>query len=311
MNFIQQIQKNTFFQQSSIYPISQTLSAPLSLSYPASVNMLSDYYSDPNEGEDRYTFFFQNGEVGNRVIRFQKNLEAEEMVFVPNWRANIQQWTPFIETLSQNHSVEYFESREKAGTQYKTDDISFDIETLATDLVNYLNQKTEDYHLIGASLGATTIIKAWKKLRRKPKSLTLICPFLQLKLPTYLQLLPLLGPGIVSKTAPLAYRLLKNTNQLQSLSKVLRKDLENGSTQKLLRLKASVESLIDINLDINEIKEIDCPSFILYALNDKKHIAAEAEAIQQAIAGAQSLAFEDFNKVQEEEGALAIETWMN
>ena len=130
-------------------------------------------------------------------------------------------------------------------------------------------------------------------------------------MPTYLQLLPLLGSGIVSKAAPLAYRLLKHTNPLQSLSKVLRKDLENGSTQKLLRLKASVESLISINLDINEIKEIDCPSFILYALNDKKHMAAEAEAIQQAIAGAQSLAFEDFSKVQEQEGALAIEAWMN
>lgn len=311
MNFIQQIPENPFFQRNPIYPISQTLAAPLSLSYPVSVNMLNDYYSDPNEGEDQYTFFFQNGEVGNRIVRFQKNPEAEEMVFVPNWRAKIEQWKPFIETLSQNHSVEYFESREKCGTQYKADDISFDIETLATDLANYLNQKTEDYHLIGASLGATTIIKAWKNLRRKPKSLTLICPFLQLKMPTYLQLLPLLGSGIVSKAAPLAYRLLKNTNQLQSLSQVLRKDLENGSTQKLLRLKASVESLIDISLDINEIKEIDCPSFILYALNDKKHQAAEAEAIQRAITGAQALAFEDFNKVREQEGALAIEAWMN
>jgi|GEM_PF-2429057 len=311
MNFIQQIQENTFFQQSPIYPTAQALATPLSLSYPASLHMLSDYYSDPNEGEDQYTFFFQNGEVGNRVVRFQKNPEAEEMVFVPNWRAKIEQWTPFIETLSQNHSVEYFESREKSGTQYKADDIAFDIETLAADLANYLNKKTEEYHLIGASLGATTIIKAWKQLKRKPKSLTLICPFLQLKMPTYLQLLPLLGSGIVSKAAPLAYRLLKNTNQLQSLSKVLRKDLENGSTQKLLRLKASVESLIDISLDIKEIEEIRCPSFILYALNDKKHLAKEAEAIQSAISGAKSLAFEDFSQVQEQEGALAIEKWMN
>lgn len=311
MNLFQQIQENTFFQSSPIYPISQTLAVPLSHPYSASVNMLNDYYSDPNEGKDRYTFFFQNREVGNRVVRFQKSPEAEEMVFVSNWRANIQQWIPFIETLSQNHSVEYFESREKSGTQYKADDISFDIETLATDLANYLNQKTEDYHLIGASLGATTIIKAWKKLKRKPKSLTLICPFLQLKMPTYLQLLPLLGSGIVSKAAPLAYRLLKHTKQLQSLNKVLRKDLENGSTQKLLRLKASVEALMDINLNINEIKEIRCPSFILYTLNDKKHLAKEAEAIQSAISGAKALAFEDFSQVLEQEGALAIEKWMN
>ena len=98
---------------------------------------------------------------------------------------------------------------------------------------------------------------------------------------------------------------------MQSLSKVLRKDLENGRTEKLLRLKASVEALININLDISEIESIDCPSFILYALNDNKHLAEEAEAIQSAISGAKSLAFEDFNKVREQEGALAIEAWMN
>ena len=119
MNFIQQIQENSFFQRTQIYPIQQTLAAPLTLSYPSSVNMLNDYYSDPNEGKDRYTFFFQNGEVGNRVIRFQTRHEVEDLVFVPNWRAEIQQWTPFIEKLSENHSVEYFESREKSGTQYK------------------------------------------------------------------------------------------------------------------------------------------------------------------------------------------------
>lgn len=311
MNFIQQIQESSFFQRSQICPISSTLAAPLTLSYPASGNMLSHYYREPSEGVDRYTFFFQNGEVGNRVVRFQNKPGAEEVVFIPDWRAKIQEWTPFIEQLSKNQSVEYFESREKSGTQYKADEISFDIDTLANDLANYLNQKEEDYHLIGASLGATTIIKAWKKLTRKPKSLTLICPFLQLKMPTYLQLLPLFGSGIVSKAAPLAYRLLKNTAPLQSLSKVLRKDLENGSTQKLLRLKASVEALININLDISEIESINCPSFILYALNDHKHLAEEAEAIQSAISGAKSIAFEDFNKVREQEGALAIEAWMN
>lgn len=311
MNFIQQIQETSFFHRSQLCPISPVLAAPLSLSYPASGNTLSQYYREPSEGADRYTFFFQNGEVGNRVVRFQNRPGAEEFVFIPDWRAKIQQWAPFIDSLSENHTVEYFESREKSGTQYKADDISFDIETLADDLANYLNQKEEDYHLVGASLGATTIIKAWKKLQRKPKSLTLICPFLQLKLPSYLQLLPLLGSGIVSKAAPFAFRLLKNTAHFQSLSKLLREDLENGRTQKLLRLKASVEALMSINLDINEMNAIDCPSFILYVLNDNKHLAEEAEAIQGAISGAKSLAFEDFNKVREQEGALAIEAWLN
>ena len=311
MNFIQQIQETSIFQRGQIRPINATLSASLSLSYPASVNMLSHYYREPSKRADRYTFFFQNGEVGNRVVRFQNRPGAEEFVFIPDWRAEVQQWTPFIDQLSENHTVEYFESREKSGTQYKADDISFDIETLADDLANYLNQKDEDYHLVGASLGATTIIKAWKQLQRKPKTLTLICPFLQLKMPSYLQLLPLLGSRIVNKAAPFAYRLFKNTSHLQSLNKLLREDLENGSTQKLLRLKASVEALININLDISEIETIDCPSFILYALNDNKHLAEEAEAIQSAIAGAKSLAFEDFNKVREEAGALAIEAWMN
>ena len=256
-------------------------------------------------------FYFENGAVANKVTVFEHKDHGERIVFVPNWNAKQKHWIEFVLTLNKHYRVEYFESREKASTQFKDEQFDFSLNQMAQDVANYLNKHNQPYHLIGTSLGCTYILKAWEQIEQKPKSLTLICPVINLKLPLYFKLIPHIPEKMVKWVAPFAYYILKRTNQMKDVARVLNKTFKENDFSGLRLLQSSVKHLLKLKFDQTLLNNIKCPSLVFYAQSDKIHSKSDAEIVANALNTKQPVRFPDFRSVHKKTAANAILDWLN
>ena len=253
--------------------------------------------------------FFDNGSVENRILHFQKDPPKEKLVFVPNWRAEERHWLAFVETLTDHYDIVYFESREKDETKFKSETIDFSIEQMGRDLANYLNSLNEPYHLIAVSIGTCALIKSIDYLNIKPLSLTLICPVLNLNLPKYFHLFPFISEGMVKSVAPLIFRLLRHSKQMNRVAKMLQNFFENKDLKALKLLKASAQGLLMAQIELSEVQYIDCPCLVVFTENDLIHQKEQAKAIAQAIPKAALFSTLNFKATHQPGCAKVILKW--
>lgn len=260
---------------------------------------------------NREEVYFNNKCVENRIICFKRKGSGERLVFVPNWHAKEKHWTTFVETLTADYQVEYFESREKINTRIKKDQVGYTVPEMSQDLVRYLNQINGPYHLIGASIGACLIVKGWAAIRNKPKSLVLMCPILDLKMPRYFHLFKFIPERLLKAVRPVIFSFLSSSKQLRAVSKNLYRAFKSPDLTELLIIKASIQDLIKMRMDVAEVQRIKHPSFVVYTLDDGIHLQKDAQKVIRHIHGAKSTAFETFRAVHGKESAEAVLSWVN
>ena len=254
--------------------------------------------------------YFNNATVENRILSLKPKMGGERLVFVPNWRAKEKHWYNFIAQLAAHYKVDYFESREKVTTRFKEEKLEFTIEKMGEDLANYLNQIQEPYRLIGVSIGANSIIKAWKQLKKPPQSLVLICPILDLKMPFYFRFFKYIPNQTVRFLRPAIFFSLKNSKQLRNVSKGLYKAFKDENLTELLLVKASIQDLLKMRMCISEVKQINCPSFIIGTKNDRIHFSRDASAISKNIPVLERYeTFDNFRAIHEQACADTILKW--
>jgi len=257
----------------------------------------------------RTLHFFDNGSVENRILLFQQDPPKEKLVFVPNWRAEERHWLAFVEVLTDHYDLVYFESREKEGTRFKSETIDFTIEQMGRDLAHFLNSLNEPYHLVAASIGTSAFIKSIGYLKIKPKSLTLIYPVLNLNLPLYFHLFPFISENMIKAVAPIIFRLMQKSRQMNRVAKMLQNLFENKDLAALKLLKASVQDLINAKIELSEVQYIDCPCLVVYSENDLIHQKEQAKAMAQAIPKAALFSALNFKTTHQPECAKIILKW--
>lgn len=262
------------------------------------------------QAHPHYTYF-DNEHVRNRVIQYTHSTKKEHLVFVPNWRAEERHWTRFIRTISADYKVTYFESREKSATDYQSSHLDLSVDSMATDLANFLNQIEGPYHLVGTSIGATTIIKSWDRIKHPPMTLTLMCPVMKVRMPAYFKLLPLMTEGRIKRSIPILRFLMNNSKKLKNMGRNLKRIFDEENVQEILVMKTSVEHIMKMEMQLSEIKDINCPSLVFYTENDKIHNKQEARAVANAIPTAKSVAFDSFRAVHKEHSAKTILRWLH
>lgn len=217
------------------------------------------------------SIYFNNGEVDNLVTLFSSNMKKDRLVFVPNWKAKRKHWNDFAAELSQDYQLEYFESREKTSARIRGDQMDFTVEQMGLDLANYLNKFSSPYHLVGTSIGACSIIKAWDQIKQKPKSLTLICPVVKLKLPIYFRLFPYIPEKFLIAFTPLIYKALAKTKKMKGVSRSLYHAFQEKDFREFQIMRASVRDILKMRIKLEEIRRIKVSSLIIYAEKDRIH----------------------------------------
>jgi alpha-beta hydrolase superfamily lysophospholipase len=255
--------------------------------------------------------YFDNQSVRNRIIHYTQEQPKERLIFVPNWRAEERHWMKFVKVMSERYRITYFESREKSFTDYQSDQLDLTVDSMATDLVNFLNQIDEPYHLVGTSIGASTIIKAWDRIQTSPRSLTLMCPIMTVRMPAYFKLLPLMTENRIKRTIPVLRFLMNNSKKLRSVGKNLKQAFDEENVEEILVMKTSVQHIMNMKLRLSEVKDIDCPSLVFYTKKDRLHSHKEANAVATAIPQAKTVAFDSFRAVHKEESAHTILSWLD
>ncbi len=253
--------------------------------------------------------YFDNGAVENRVFSISSAPSAEKIVFVANWRAKKKHWKGFLYQLAQHRELSYFETREKSATRFKERTASFTVEAMGNDVANYLNQIEGPYHLIGVSIGANAIVKAWGAISRRPQSLVLICPILRLKMPAYFRLFRYIPDWMIKIIAPAVHGAMANSRQLRNVSKNLYEIFRNRDIRELKLIKSSAQDLLKMRMALSDFQNIDRPALIVSAIDDDIHPAADAEAIARALPGAASVSVANFRAAHDAGCARKLIDW--
>jgi len=260
--------------------------------------------SSAQQGEQ--TIFFNNGEVENRILRFPGPTAAPTLVFVPNWRAKAKHWRPFVEVLRQSYTVLYFETREKTATCYRSVAPDLSVKAMAADLASFINSLDGPYHLAGASVGTSTILRAWPSLRQKPLSLALLCPVLKVKMPVYFRVFPWIRIEAFTRVAPLVYQLMRTSPRLKSVRTTLHRAMTERDFSEIARMKASVEALQAMPDPLSFCGEPTTETLIVRCPEDRLHDCADATRISKRFATTETAIRPNFRAVHERETAIRL-----
>jgi pimeloyl-ACP methyl ester carboxylesterase len=236
---------------------------------------------------------------------------AMEVVFMPGWASTIYTWRHFLARMLKYTSINYFESREKPSSVL-SDNAKLTMEAAADDFASYVNANHSDknYDLIGASMGATTIIEAWPALQQKPRTVTLILPNVRLPLPSSIRILKYVPEGLLGLFKPFVIYFVANfrlTPKEKDQHTGMIKAVESANLGKLR--KSSID-LYTYCLSLEKCLAIDKPCLIIGAEKDRLHIASDILAIHKHTPGSTYHDMGSFTAAHSSRAAELINAWI-
>lgn len=144
--------------------------------------------------------------VSLRLITFTpaEDKNNPPVLFVAGWISLMSGWKEILQEMTKDFKVYYVETREKITSQVKGRE-NFGVEDIGKDLgalVSLLKFTSNNYILLGSSLGATAILDCCQHLTIPPKCLVLIGPNAVFRVPRF-------GKAIVSVFWPRMYVVIK------------------------------------------------------------------------------------------------------
>jgi pimeloyl-ACP methyl ester carboxylesterase len=119
-----------------------------------------------------------------------------DVVFVSGWISQVDSWEHALRDMTRDFTVHYVETREKA-TSRVTGSADYGVEAVARDIIRivaYFGLKSDQYIIIGSSLGATAAIDALRELEEQPRCLALIGANARFRVPFWGRILVTLFP---------------------------------------------------------------------------------------------------------------------
>lgn len=213
----------------------------------------------------------------------------------------------FIEVLQQQYRVLYFETREKEGTQFQTDNPDFSITAMAEDLVHFINLIKTPYSLVGVSVGTSVIMQAWPGLNTKPTSLALLCPVLKVRMPIYFRIFPFIDIEVFTRIAPLVYRLLCISPRLKSVRTTLYQAMTEQDFTEIAVMKASVQQLLQMPCPLQRFNcTMGGNTLVVRSMVDPIHTATDADQVVNGIGVQETFSCPDFRAVHGAETAARL-----
>ncbi|MFM2395412.1 MAG: hypothetical protein RLZZ546_3395 [Bacteroidota bacterium] len=254
---------------------------------------------------------FDNGDVINEVIKYVHDDSNEMCIFIPNWQAKPHHWERFCNHMDQYFNLDYFQTREKPCTKFKTITTDYSNEQSAADIIQYLNTHPRiNYHLILCSFSVPLLISKWDELIYKPKSLTLICPITNVSLPWPVRLFA----SLPKKSLPILHKMLfymaNKTSALKPICKNHMTLFEEGNLHELQKFQASVRDVLKLKISHDLFEKIGLPTLIVMPLKDKIHSQSSCLKIHKKIKNSSIYEVENFRKAHQVEVAKEIQKFI-
>ena len=257
--------------------------------------------------------YFHRRDASLRVIHLSNtNVDTDQkLIFMPGWASTIFTWRYFLSRMTRFASVYYIETREKSSS-ILSDHAVFNIDAMTDDLTYYLHtyHGSSNYLLAGASTGATIIIEAWRQLHQKPLRIALILPNKKIPIPSYIWFLKLVPRRLLPYLKPAAMFFMTNfrlsPKEVDQHSGMFAA-VEDGNLHKL---RASGLVLAKYSLLLSAGLQIDRPTLIIGAEQDRLHNANDIIDIQRSIPGSSYINLNSFTAAHSSKAADLVGRWI-
>lgn len=263
---------------------------------------------NPTWIEAQEYFYFNNGDISNRVCRYGDC--GPLLLFVPGWASTEYTWRKFLPYLSLRYRVHYFESREKSSANRSTEDYDLSVAAMARDLAVYADSLDEEYFLAGASLGASMIIECLPYINANPKSIVLICPNLSAKLPSFFPLICLLPASVVRIIRPFVLWMISTFSYRADGERIAGMIRAMGSRDVDV-LRQSAVQLAKWQLSPARASTIDVPILTIGTLQDEIHNLEHAIAVAKACRQGKMKTLPTFADAHSSRCASLVDQWFS
>ncbi len=107
-----------------------------------------------------------------------KPSDLPPILFVPGWISLIVGWQSVLKTMTRDFVVYYLETREKISSVTR-DKVNYAVPDFGQDIakaIEILNLKPREYLIFASSLGATSVVDGYAKIKNPPLGVILIGP---------------------------------------------------------------------------------------------------------------------------------------
>lgn len=254
--------------------------------------------------------------VSLRLITFTPKTETTypPIVFIPGWISMIAGWKEVLLEMTKDFKIHYLETREKISSQVNgTND--FSVEAIGRDissLIKILKLRSNDFILLGSSLGATSIMDCVINLEVDPKCLVLIGPNAEFRVPrSNVPLIKLFYPPLYNFFKPYVKWYLRNfrlnldhdREQYEKYSNVL----DFADPWKLKKAALAVRNYSVWNL----LDKIELACLVIGASKDKLHEPENLQRISSSLKNSTFVDMDTNKRTHSKEVVFVIREYLN
>ena len=214
--------------------------------------------------------------VSLRLITFTpaEDKGTPPVLFVAGWISLIVGWKDVLREMTKDFTVYYIETREKISSRIKKR-TNQSVQAIGGDIVALTEQlklESSGYILLGSSLGGTAILDCCRHLTLNPGCLVLIEPNAEFRVPkTWKLIVNTFYPGLFIVLKPVVKWYLRTFRlNVEADPAQYAKYCNALDAADPWKLKRAVKSLWGYEV-WNLLEEIDIPTLILNASEDKLH----------------------------------------
>jgi pimeloyl-ACP methyl ester carboxylesterase len=216
-----------------------------------------------------------------------KGTNLTDVILLPGLGSVYENFHETVESLAENHTVYFLETREKGSSVVSGGD-GFSIGDIASDLpeaIEMLDLNGYGYIVIGYSLGSAVAVSALRHLRKKPKALVLIEPSASFPWPWWLIPLARVAVPLYPILKPFLKWYMKkfhiNEEGDYEMYEINSRILDQADPRKLA---ATVVAVAKYKI-WDDLRTVDVPALVIGVSQDRFHSHDEASNIAAAIPG--------------------------
>ena len=252
--------------------------------------------------------------VSIRTIRFTPAVQGTNLplVLVSGLSTVLESFKGVLVGLTERHTVVYVETREKPSSQVSSK-ADFSLEGFAADVeaaVSAHGFETDEFVLIGYSLGAAAVMQGFAGLSRKPFCVVLAEPVPVFRIPRWAIPLAHLGVPFFPAVRSFALWYIRNfkidTEGDEEIMHIVRRALRSADPVKLRNTIVSIAG----KDTWNRLPMIDRPTLVVATSKDTLHEHSDISRMCELLPDAEGIDMEDNTRTHSEEMAQIVSDYV-